>query len=82
VGRTAGITHSSFTYTAADKIEQYEIGAIDSIDFEGDNIVNPTVTEKDINSDISPDDYIFLTTSQLKGNMIVIALEPKSMLVS
>ena len=74
------LTHSSFTYTAADKIEQYEIGAIDSIDFEGDNIVNPTVTEKDINSDISPDDYIFLTTSQLKGNMIVIALEPKSML--
>jgi hypothetical protein len=66
--------------TPADKIEQYEIESIDSIDFEGDIIVNPKISEKDPEPDISMADYIYIPTSQLKGNMIVIALEPKSML--
>jgi len=66
--------------TPADKIEQYEVESIDSIDFEGDIIVNPKVTTKDPEPDISIADYIYIPTSQLKGNMIVIALEPKSML--
>jgi hypothetical protein len=74
------LVHTSFNNTAAYKIEQYQIGAIDSIDFEGDNIVNPAVTEKDTESVIVPEDYVYIPTSQLKGNMIVIALEPKSML--
>jgi hypothetical protein len=70
----------SYRTSADNKIEQYEITAIDSIDFEGDMIVNPKVTLADLHSGITPDDYIFIPTSQLKGNMIVIALEPKSML--
>jgi hypothetical protein len=66
--------------TSSYRIEQYQIDAIDSIDFEGDNIVNPTVVSKDFPSNISSDDYIYVPTAQLKGNMLVIALEPKSML--
>jgi hypothetical protein len=73
------LKHSSFSNANHYNIEQYEIGAIDSIDFEEDNIVNPAVTAKAV-SGIFADDYIYLPTSQLKGNMIIIALEPKSML--
>jgi hypothetical protein len=63
-----------------DKIEQYMISKIDSIDFEGDRVIDPGLTVKDADPGISPADYIYVPTSQLKGNMVVIALEPKSML--
>lgn len=66
--------------TPADKIEQYMVESIDSIDFEGDIIVNPKVITKVFEADIPITDFIYIPTSQLKGNMIVIALEPKSML--
>jgi hypothetical protein len=62
------------------KIEGYEITAIDSIDFEGDKVADPSVVLKDMRPDISYDDYIYVPISQLKGNMLVIALEPRSML--
>jgi len=62
------------------RIEQYEISSIDSIDFEGDITVNPAVTSHDQDVKINFSDYVYVPTSQLKGNMIVIALEPKSML--
>lgn len=61
-------------------IEQYTINRIDSIDFEGDIIVNPQVVVKDVTGSIAARDYFFITTSQLKGNMIILALESKSML--
>ena len=69
-------------FTGGDRyrIEQYEISAIDSIDFEGDIVVNPAVTSHDQDVKINFSDYVYVPTSQLKGNMIVIALEPKSML--
>jgi hypothetical protein len=62
----------------SDKIEQYYIKGIDSIDFEGDMTVNPVVEVNDISNIISDEDYIFIPTKQLRNNMIVIALEPKS----
>ena len=62
------------------KIEQYFINGIDSIDFEGDTTVNPQVVLKEFPGLISANDYIFIPTAQLKGNLIVLALEPKSML--
>jgi hypothetical protein len=74
------LTTAMYSYKQGDKIEQYEIQAVDSIDFEGDRVINPTVVSKEINSSISAEDYIYVPTSQLKGNLIVIALEPKSML--
>jgi hypothetical protein len=69
-----------WTKNTADIVEEYKINAIDSIDFEGDKIVNPSVSVKYLQADISSNDYIYIPTSQLKGQMVVIALEPKSML--
>ena len=48
------------------------------MDFEGDIIVNPRVKAVTVNYAIKASDYIYIPTAQLKGNMIVIALEPKS----
>jgi hypothetical protein len=74
------LTTDTYIYTPGDKIEQYMITAIDSIDFEGDTVCNPVFTVNEINSEILFQDYIYIPTSQLKGNLLVIALEPKSML--
>jgi hypothetical protein len=75
-----GITSQAYKQQRGYKIEFYEIPAIDSIDFEGDIVVNPSVKTKVLSKTIVPEDYIYLPTNQLKGDMIVIALEPKSML--
>ena len=58
-------------------IEQYEVNAIDSIDFETDMIINPVVKTNPIKN-VKMDDYIFIPVNQLKGNLIITALEPKS----
>ncbi|MBK8883820.1 MAG: hypothetical protein IPN67_16015 [Bacteroidales bacterium] len=75
-----GIISHPYKPELSDKIELYEAITIDSIDFEGDIVVNPTLAVKKLSKAINPDDYIYLPTNQLKGDMIVIALEPKSML--
>ena len=63
------------------RIEKYFISHIDSIDFERDIIVNPFLIVPDFRADtISRDDYLFVPSAQLKGNMMVLALEPKSMI--
>ena len=62
------------------KIEQYLINGIDSIDFEGDMTVNPRVTLQDFQGPVAPGDYFFIPTAQLKGNLVVLALEPRSIL--
>jgi hypothetical protein len=61
-------------------IEQYFINKVDSIDFEGDIVSDPRTTESVISPFSISGDYLFVTVSQLKGNLLVIALEPKSML--
>lgn len=63
-----------------DNIEQYYISKIDSIDFERDIIVNPIVELRKVRKEIIQDDYFFIPINQLKNNLIVTALEPKSML--
>jgi hypothetical protein len=60
------------------KVEQYDVVSIDSMDFEGDIIVNPNVKASAVETKINEADYTFIPTAQLKGNLIVIALEPKS----
>lgn len=74
------MTQLPIKITTGDEIEQYEVNAIDSIDFEGDKVVSPTVAVKVYQSQISAQDYIYIPVSQLKGNMLVIALEPRSIL--
>jgi len=72
------LIYYDYKKTKGDRIEQYNITTIDSIDFEGDMTVNPVVEVKEISDNISGQDYIFIPTKQLRNNMIVIALEPKS----
>jgi hypothetical protein len=59
------------------KIEQYQVNSIDSIDFETDIIINPVVSSSVITT-INPDDYVYIPVGQLKGNIVITALEPKS----
>lgn len=62
------------------RVEVYYIKRIESIDFEGDTIVDPVVVISDFEDFNSWDEYMYIPTDQLKGNMIVLGLEPKSML--
>jgi hypothetical protein len=79
VGRQT-LTSTDFKNQKGQKIEQYFIKSIDSIDFERDIIVNPQTETRELKGEIANSDYIFVPTNQLKSNMIVLALEPKSML--
>jgi hypothetical protein len=72
------LIYTDYKKSPGDKIEQYEITGIDSIDFEGDMTVNPITVVNEISNNISEQDYIFIPTRQLRNNMIVTALEPKS----
>ncbi len=58
--------------------ENIFISSIDSVDFEGDITAFPTIITSRIESQLNPDNYLFIPTAQLKGNMLVIALEPQS----
>jgi hypothetical protein len=58
--------------------EKLVISAVDSIDFEGDIIPFPQVATTVICDKISPENFVFIPTAQLKGNLLVIALEPQS----
>jgi len=72
--------HLQYKFSGNDIIQQYYISTIDSIDFEGDIVVNPKVEIKEITAVNPGEEYIFIPCSQLKCNLIVTALEPKSML--
>jgi hypothetical protein len=72
------LTTTEFKHKKGQKIEQYFFKSIDSIDFEREIILNPFIEMKVFESEIVPSDYLFIPTAQLKGNMIVLALEPKS----
>ena len=74
------LTQKDFKKQKGHKIEQYTISKIDSIDFERDIIINPVIEVKEFKGEINASDYIYIPTAQLKGNLIVLALEPKSML--
>lgn len=75
-----GLSLTAYVPASSDIIEQYFIQQIDSIDFEGDIIIDPTVKTTNIRSSELKGQYMFIKTGQLKGNLAVIALEPKSML--
>lgn len=72
------LTYYDYKKSNEDKIEQYYIIRIDSMDFEGDIIANPIIEVKEITDQISESDFTFIPTNQLKNNTVVIALEPKS----
>lgn len=66
--------------TVCEKIEEYYIEDIDSIDFERDIIINPIIKSGIIDTNVELENYFYIPVNQIKNNMIVIALEPKSML--
>lgn len=72
------LIYNDYKKSDNDKIQQYYISGIDSMDFERDIIINPIVELKEIPNNLTEEDYIFVPTRQLRNNMIVIALEPKS----
>jgi len=59
---------------------QYFIKSVDSVDFEGDKVINPIIEINQVTADDFDNLWIFIPTAQLKGNTIVLALEPQSML--
>jgi hypothetical protein len=71
---------SAFHKTRDIRIQRYFVSRIDSIDFEGDIIVNPVVKSGEVSKEIKDDEFYYIPTDQLKNNLIVTALEPKSML--
>ena len=60
--------------------EQYRIDRVDSVDFEGDPVINPVMTTLRLETLPAADKYIFLPVRQVRGRMICLALEPQSML--
>ena len=63
-----------------DRIEAYFVHQIDSIDFEGDTIRCPVVQPGPFPDHPATGEYLFITVDQLKRNLVVQALEPRSML--
>jgi len=72
------LTVTEFKELKNQKIEQYFVQRIDSIDFEREMIINPMVEAAEFKGSMIASDYLYIPTAQLKGNMIVLALEPKS----
>lgn len=60
------------------QLEQYNIVAVDSMDFEGDIIVNPRIETSRLKEKLQLSEYIFIPINQLKKGLIIGALEPKS----
>ncbi len=77
--RNHSLENSRLKDTKGMRIMEYLISGIDSVDFEGERTIDPMVTLRQVPSDLRLKDYIFIPVSQVKGNMIVIALEPRSM---
>jgi len=71
---------TSYEPVSTDIIEQYTIQQVDSIDFEGDIVIDPVVNTRQFQTAEFKGEFMLVPTGQLKGNLAVIALEPKSML--
>jgi hypothetical protein len=74
------LNYREFKISKNQIIEEYMINGIDSIDFEREIIVNPLISMKEKTDKLIESDYIYIPLNQIKGNLIVLALEPKSML--
>lgn len=60
-------------------IGEYYVNKIDSIDFEGDIVINPFVTSEIIGG-INSSEYYYIPIDQPRGKMLIQALEPQSMI--
>jgi hypothetical protein len=71
------IKNYSYKPSLAHKVEQYKISSIDSVYLEGLYLHN---IKADIDEQEVKGDYFLIPLNQLHSNMIVLALEPESML--
>ena len=60
------------------RFEKIRIVSVDSTDFEGDIIPFPQISSSPVEAGIQINNYLYVPTAQLKGNLLVIALEPQS----
>lgn len=74
------LIYSEAESAVTDKIEEYIIDIIGKIDFERDTIINPVILKQELIDNINLSDYYFVPIKQTKNNLLVIALEPQSML--
>ncbi len=61
-------------------VQEYIITTVDSIEFEGEKIIDVKVDMLNRRLDDCGKKYIIVPTNQLKGNLITIAFEPQSIL--
>lgn len=77
--KNSGIRYEDYKGIKGTQVEEYWIERIDSVDFEGDPardpVAIPTISQR---NDFSS--YYFVPVVQIKGRMIIQALEPQSML--
>lgn len=75
-----GLTYFEAEKEKFRKIKEYFIDSLGTIDFERDTIINPYISVKKVIDKVELKNYYFLPVEQIKNNLIVTALEPKSML--
>lgn len=73
-----GFRKEKYIPKTADVVSEYNIVSIDSVDFEGDIVVDAGTERSTINPTDLKKEYWLLPVNQLAGNVIVQALEPKS----
>jgi len=74
-----GITYSEYKPGRKDKLYKYTITWVDSVELEETMIPDPHVTKTKING-LNTEEYYFIPINQLHSNMLVLGLEPQSML--
>lgn len=74
------LLHTPLPQDAAAWCEQYFVAKVDSIDFEGDMVIDPQIETYKVKQKIEGDDYVFFPVSQPKGLLMAIGIEPQSML--
>jgi hypothetical protein len=73
----AGLKYNDYVPSGKHSIEQYYISSLGTIDFEGDTVIDPTL--KISETAVRAEEFLYVPVNQLKGRMLVLALEPKSM---
>ena len=74
-----GITYEAYNKRPQDKFQKYFVERIDSVFLEELMLPDPII-KTEISDDIDKDQYFFVPINQLNSNVLVLGLEPQSML--
>jgi hypothetical protein len=78
--RSQALVQLPYEKKPGQQVVEYLINSIDSIDFEGEKVVDPQLSTRIVKDLQQGHGYVFIPAAQLKGNLVILALEPKSML--